>query len=65
VLLPLLPVLFSTFLFFVYFWGVMVVIFFIAKFFVARADLVFSNYGWATDSAGGFTGKDWFSTTAL
>jgi heat shock protein HtpX len=40
VLLPLLPVLFSTFLFFVYFWGVMVVIFFIAKFFEARADLV-------------------------
>ncbi|MGD6934504.1 MAG: M48 family metallopeptidase [Candidatus Bathyarchaeia archaeon] len=40
VLFPLLPILFSTFLFFVYFWGVMVVIFFIAKFFEARADLV-------------------------
>lgn len=40
VLFPLLPLLFSTFLFFVYFWGVMVVIFFIAKFFEARADLV-------------------------
>jgi heat shock protein HtpX len=40
VLFPLLPLLFSTFLFFVYFWGIMVVIFFIAKFFEARADLV-------------------------
>ncbi len=40
VLFPLLPILFSTFLFFVYFWAVMVVIFFIAKFFEARADLV-------------------------
>jgi heat shock protein HtpX len=39
VLFPLLPLLFSTFLFFVYFWAVMVVIFFIAKFFEARADL--------------------------
>jgi heat shock protein HtpX len=40
VLFPLAPILFSTFLFFVYFWGIMVVIFFIAKFFEARADLV-------------------------
>jgi heat shock protein HtpX len=40
VLLPLFPVIFSSFLFFAYFWGIMVVIFFIAKFFEARADLV-------------------------
>ncbi len=40
VLFPLFPLIFSTFLFFVYFWAVMVVIFFIAKFFEARADLV-------------------------
>src|SRR4030066_1314406 len=40
VLLPLFPFIFSPFLFFVYFWAVMVVIFFIAKFFEARADLV-------------------------
>ncbi len=40
VLFPLLPLLFSTFLFFVYFWAIMVVIFFVAKFFEARADLV-------------------------
>ena len=40
VLFPLLPLLFSTFLFFVYFWAVLVVIFFIAKFFEARADLI-------------------------
>ena len=40
VLLPLFPLLFSSFLFFAYFWAVMVVIFFIAKFFEARADLV-------------------------
>ncbi|MCW4029343.1 MAG: M56 family metallopeptidase [Candidatus Bathyarchaeota archaeon] len=40
VLFPLLPIIFSTFLFFVYFWAIMVVIFFIAKFFEARADLV-------------------------
>ncbi len=40
VLLPLAPLIFSSFLFFVYFWGIMVVIFFIAKFFEARADLV-------------------------
>jgi heat shock protein HtpX len=40
VLFPLFPVIFSTFLFFAYFWAVMVGIFFIAKFFEARADLV-------------------------
>lgn len=40
VLFPLLPLVFSSFLFFAYFWAVMVVIFFIAKFFEARADLV-------------------------
>jgi heat shock protein HtpX len=40
VLFPIFPFIFSSFLFFVYFWAVMVVIFFIAKFFEARADLV-------------------------
>jgi heat shock protein HtpX len=40
VLFPLFPALFSSFLFFAYFWVVLVVIFFIAKFFEARADLV-------------------------
>jgi len=40
VLFPLFPFIFSSFLFFLYFWAVMVVIFFIAKFFEARADLV-------------------------
>ena len=40
VLFQFFPVIFSTLLFFVYFWAVMVVIFFIAKFFEARADLV-------------------------
>jgi len=40
VLFPLFPFIFSSFLFFVYFWAVMIVIFFIAKFFEARADLV-------------------------
>jgi heat shock protein HtpX len=40
VLFALFPIIFSTFLFFLYFWAVMVVIFFIAKFFEARADLV-------------------------
>ncbi|MCW4004726.1 MAG: M56 family metallopeptidase [Candidatus Bathyarchaeota archaeon] len=40
VLFPLLPLIFSSFLFFAYFWSVMVLIFFIAKFFEARADLV-------------------------
>ena len=39
VLFPLFPFIFSSFLFFLYFWAVMVVIFFIAKFFEARADL--------------------------
>jgi heat shock protein HtpX len=34
---------FSTLLFFVYFWAIMVVIFFIAKFFEARADIVSAN----------------------
>lgn len=43
VLLPLFPLLFSSFLFFAYFWAIMVVIFFIAKFFEARADLVSAN----------------------
>jgi heat shock protein HtpX len=40
VLFPLFPFIFSSFLFFVYFWAVMTGIFFIAKFFEARADLV-------------------------
>ncbi|MCW4046747.1 MAG: M48 family metalloprotease [Candidatus Bathyarchaeota archaeon] len=40
VLFALFPIIFSSFLFFLYFWAVMVVIFFIAKFFEARADLV-------------------------
>ena len=40
VLFPLFPLIFSSFLFFAYFWAVMVLIFFIAKFFEARADLV-------------------------
>jgi heat shock protein HtpX len=40
VILPLFPVIFSSFLFIVYFWAVMTLIFFIAKFFEARADLV-------------------------
>jgi heat shock protein HtpX len=39
VLLALFPVIFSSFLFFVYFFAVMTIIFFIAKFFEARADL--------------------------
>jgi len=39
VLLPLIPLLFNSLLFFVYFWAVMILIFFIAKFFEARADL--------------------------
>ena len=34
------PIIFSTLLFFVYFWAVMVLIFFVAKFFEARADLI-------------------------
>ncbi len=40
VLFPLFPLIFSSFLFLFYFWAVMIVIFFIAKFFEARADLV-------------------------
>lgn len=40
VLFPLFPFIFSSFLFFIYFWAVMTGIFFIAKFFEARADLV-------------------------
>ena len=40
VLFALFPFIFYSFLFFAYFWAVMVVIFFIAKFFEARADLV-------------------------
>jgi len=40
VLLPVFPFIFSSFLFFLYFWIVMTVIYFIAKFFEARADLV-------------------------
>ncbi|MCW4007855.1 MAG: M56 family metallopeptidase [Candidatus Bathyarchaeota archaeon] len=40
VLFPLFPFIFSSFLFFIYFWAVMTVIFFIAKFFEARADLL-------------------------
>jgi heat shock protein HtpX len=40
ILFPLFPLIFSSFFFFAYFWAVMVVIFFIAKFFEARADLV-------------------------
>jgi heat shock protein HtpX len=40
VLFTFVPIVFTTLLFFVYFWAVMVLIFFIAKFFEARADLV-------------------------
>ena len=40
VLLALFPFIFSSFLFFVYFFAVMTLIFFIAKFFEARADLM-------------------------
>jgi heat shock protein HtpX len=41
VLFQFFPLFFSSFfLFFLYFWAVMIVIFFIAKFFEARADLV-------------------------
>ncbi len=39
VLFPLFPFIFGSFLFFIYFWAVMVGIFFVAKFFEARADL--------------------------
>jgi heat shock protein HtpX len=40
VLLPLFPFVFSSFLFFLYFWVVMTVIYFIGKFFESRADLI-------------------------
>ena len=40
VLFPLFPFIFFSYLFLVYFWGVMVIIYFIAKFFEARADLI-------------------------
>ncbi len=40
VVLTFLPIVFSSFLFFIYFWVVFSVIFFISKFFEARADLV-------------------------
>lgn len=40
VFLPLFPIIFFSYLFLVYFWAVMTAIFFIAKFFEARADLV-------------------------
>jgi len=39
VFFPLFPLIFSSFLFFFYFWAVMTIIYFIAKFFEARADL--------------------------
>jgi heat shock protein HtpX len=40
VILPFFPIIFSSLLlFFVYFWGVMTILYFIAKFFEARADL--------------------------
>ncbi|MCK5628744.1 M48 family metalloprotease [Candidatus Bathyarchaeota archaeon] len=40
VLLPLFPFIFYSFVFFLYFWAIMTGIFFIAKFFEARADLI-------------------------
>jgi len=40
VLFALFPVIFLSFLFFIYFWAIMTLIFFIAKFFEARADLI-------------------------
>lgn len=40
VLIPLFPIIFLSYLFILYFWAVMTLIFFIAKFFEARADLV-------------------------
>jgi len=40
VLLSFLPIIFTPFLFFLYFWVVMTIIYFISKFFEARADLV-------------------------
>ena len=39
VLLALFPIIFLSFIFFIYFWGIMTLIFFVAKFFEARADL--------------------------
>jgi heat shock protein HtpX len=39
VLLPFVPLIFTSLLFLVYFWAIMTLIFFIAKFFEARADL--------------------------
>jgi heat shock protein HtpX len=39
VLFTFFPVIFLSLLFFVYFWAVMTLIFFVAKFFEARADL--------------------------
>jgi heat shock protein HtpX len=40
VILPLFPFIFFSYLFLLYFWAVMTVIYFIAKFFEARADLI-------------------------
>jgi heat shock protein HtpX len=40
VLIPLFPIIFLSYLFILYFWAVMTLIYFIAKFFEARADLV-------------------------
>lgn len=40
VLLPLFPIIFLSYLFILYFWAVMTIIYFIAKFFEARADLI-------------------------
>jgi len=40
VLIPLFPIIFLSYLFILYFWAVMTLIFFVAKFFEARADLV-------------------------
>jgi len=40
VLLPLFPFIFYSYIFFLYFWIIMTIIYFIAKFFEARADLV-------------------------
>jgi heat shock protein HtpX len=43
VLFNFFPLIFTPLLFIAYFWAIMVVIFFIAKFFEARADLVSAN----------------------
>jgi heat shock protein HtpX len=40
VLFTFFPIIFTTLLFFIYFWAIMVLIFFVAKFFEARADLI-------------------------